>query len=243
VKAVVLRVDSPGGSAFASDEIWRAVKQVQDAGKPVIVSMGGYAASGGYYVSANATAIYAEPSTVTGSIGVYGGKLNGQGLFEKLDIHTEQFNRGRNASMYSIAKPFDDVEYAALDRMIGDTYRQFKEKVQDGRHLAPEQVEEIARGHVWSGKAAKGIGLIDEYGGFFDAVDRARAEAGMNADAPYTLVTFDPWTGGVSELPAEVVRMLAPKVELPQEVQEFWSLAALKDERIFAMMPYHLEIQ
>jgi protease-4 len=244
VKGVVLRVDSPGGSAFASDEIWRAVKEVKDAGKPVVVSMGGYAASGGYYVATGADAVYAEPSTVTGSIGVYGGKINGAGLFDKLDIHTEQFDRGRMASMYSISKPFDDVEFATLDRMIADTYRQFKEKVQDGRHLSPEKVEEIARGHVWSGKAAKGIGLVDEEGGFYDAIDRARAEAGMNPDAAYTLVTYNPFGGGgVGDVPAEVVRAFTPKVELPEEVKSFWSLAALHDERIFAMMPYHLVIK
>lgn len=244
IKAVVLRVDSPGGSAFASDEIWRAVKRVREEGKPVIVSMGGYAASGGYFVSAGADAIYALPSTVTGSIGVYGGKVSAKGLFEKLDIHTEQYDRGRNAGMYSLSRPFDDIEFAALDRMIADTYRQFKEKVQDGRQLSAEEVETIAQGHVWSGTDAKERGLVDEHGGFFDAVERARAQAGMRADAPYSLVTFDPWSGGgVGELPAQLVRAFTPKVELPEEIKSFWSLAALKDERVFAMMPYSLEIE
>jgi protease-4 len=251
VKAVVLRVDSPGGSAFASDEIWRAVKRVQEEGKPVIVSMGGYAASGGYYVAAGADAIYALPTTVTGSIGVYGGKINGGGLFEKLDIHTEQFNRGRNAGMYSISRPFDDIEFAALDRMIADTYRQFKDKVQEGRSLTPEKVEALAQGRVWSGLDAKEQGLVDEHGGFFDAVERARTEAGLRADAPYTLVTYDPWGGGgdlptqlvSAELPKQIVRAFQPKVELPEELKSFWALSALKDERVFAMMPYHLEIK
>ncbi|MDP2317280.1 MAG: signal peptide peptidase SppA [Pseudomonadota bacterium] len=251
IKAVVLRVDSPGGSAFASDEIWRAVKRVQDEGKPVVVSMGGYAASGGYYVAAGADAIYALPTTVTGSIGVYGGKINGGGLFEKLEIHTEQFNRGRNAGMYSISRPFDDIEFAALDRMIADTYRQFKEKVQDGRNLSPEKVEELAQGRVWSGVDAKEKGLVDEHGGFFDAVERARSEAGMKPDAPYTLITFDPWNGGGdlptqlvrADLPERIARAFAPKIEVPQELKSFWALSALRDERIFAMMPYHLEIK
>ncbi len=251
VKAVVLRVDSPGGSAFASDEIWRAVERVKEAGKPVVVSMGGYAASGGYYVAAGADAIYALPTTVTGSIGVYGGKVNGSGLFEKLDIHTEQFNRGRNAGMYSLSRPFDDIEFAALDRMIADTYRQFKDKVRDGRHLSAEKVEEVAQGRVWSGLDAKEQGLVDEHGGFFDAVERARAQAGMKPDAPYTLVTYDPWGGGgdlpsqliSADLPARISRALAPKVELPEEVKSFWTLSALHGERVFAMLPYHLEIK
>lgn len=251
IKAVVLRVDSPGGSAFASDEIWRAVERVKEEGKPVIVSMGGYAASGGYYVAAGADAIYALPTTVTGSIGVYGGKINGGGLFEKLDIHTEQFNRGRNAGMYSISRPFDDIELAALDRMIGDTYRQFKEKVEKGRNLTPDQVEAVAQGHVWSGLDAKERGLVDEQGGFFEAVERARSEAGMKADAPYTLITFDPW-GGDGDLPAQLVRadlpqriarVFAPKIEVPEELTRFWSLAALRDEHVFALMPYELEIK
>lgn len=250
VKAVVLRVDSPGGSAFASDEIWRAVKLLQDDGKPVVVSMGGYAASGGYYVAAGADAIFAEPSTVTGSIGVYGGKFNGQGLFDKLQIGTEQFNRGRNAGMYTLSRPFDETELAALDRMIGDTYRQFKEKVQDGRHLSPERVEEIAQGRVWSGRAAKEQGLVDEHGGLFDAVDRARALAGMLPDKHYTLITFDPWSGQGGDLPAQVVHLeakvraaLAPKVELPEEIQHFWSLAALRNEHVYALLPYAVEIE
>lgn len=251
VKAVVLRVDSPGGSAFASDEIWRAVKQVQEEGKPVVVSMGGYAASGGYYVAAGADAIYALPTTITGSIGVYGGKINGGGLFEKLDIHTEQFNRGRNAGMYSISRPFDDIELAALDRMIADTYRQFKDKVQEGRELSPEKVEAVAQGRVWSGLDAKEQGLVDENGGFFDAVERARTLAGMKPDAPYTLVTYDPWSGGgdqptqlvSADLPRQIIRAFQPRIELPEELKSFWALSALKDERVFALMPYHLEIK
>ena len=250
VKAVVLRVDSPGGSAFASDEIWRAVKLLQDDGKPVVVSMGGYAASGGYYVSAGADAIYALPATVTGSIGVYGGKFNGQGLFDKLQIHSEQFDRGRNAGMYTLSRPFDETELASLDRMIGDTYRQFKEKVQDGRHLSAERVEEIAQGRVWSGRSAKEQGLVDEHGGLFDAVERARTMAGMRPDQDYALITFDPWSGQGGDLPAQVVRAeariraaLAPKVELPAEVAHFWSLAALRDEHIYALLPYSVEIE
>lgn len=247
VKAVVLRVDSPGGSAFASDEIWRAVERVKEAGKPVIVSMGGYAASGGYYVSANADAIYALPSTVTGSIGVYGGKINTEGLFEKLDIHSEIYARGRNAGMFSMSRPMDDVEFAALDRMIADTYRQFKEKVQEGRGLSPEAVEEVARGRVWSGVDAKEKGLVDAYGGFVDAVERARLEAGMAPNAPWSLVTFDPWFD-VDDPAAQVVRArilatFGPKVETPAEIDHMMALWALRDERVYALMPYRLELK
>jgi len=245
VRGVVLRVDSPGGSAFASDEIWHAVERLKEEGKPVIVSMGGYAASGGYYVSAGADTIYALPSTVTGSIGVYSGKFNAEDLFAKLKIQTEYFNRGRNASMYSMAKPFDEVEYAALDRLTGETYAQFKDRVGRGRHLNEAQVEAVARGRVWSGADAKEQGLVDEFGGFFDAVDRARDAAGMKPTAPYVLVAFDPWGGGPGgDLPARLVRSLVkPVATLPKELEPFWDLALLRDEQVWAMMPYHLEIR
>jgi protease-4 len=250
VKAVVLRVDSPGGSAFASDEIWRAVERFKETGKPLVVSMGGYAASGGYYVSAGADAIYAMPSTVTGSIGIYGGKFNGADLLDKIDVTVETYTRGRHAAMYSIARPFDDSEFAALDRMIADGYRQFKSKVEVGRNLTPERVEELAQGHVWSGKAARERGLVDDTGGFYDAVERARRDAGLRADVPYSLVVFDPWVPDGDDLPARVVRAprdlaraLAPKIELPEALTPFWQLAALRDEHVFAMLPWTVTIR
>lgn len=252
VKAVVLRIDSPGGSAFASDEIWRAVERVKKAGKPVVVSMGGLAASGGYYAAAGADAIYALPSTITGSIGVYGGKINLGGLYEKLQITTESTDRGRNAGMYSSSRPFDPVEFAALDRMIEETYRQFKAKVETGRGMQPDEVELVARGRVWSGRDAKDKRLVDEFGGFYDALDRARSEAGMAQGAPYTVVTYDPWTGAGDEVPAQVVQVArqvaravapGPKIEMPAELEPFWKLAAFQDTYVFTLMPYTLELQ
>ncbi len=243
VKAVVLRVDSPGGSAFASDEIWRAVERVKDAGKPVIVSMGGYAASGGYYVSAGADAIYALPSTVTGSIGIYGGKFNAKGLFERLDITTESHLRGRNAGMYSMARPFDDREYAALDRLIAEGYRQFKDKVETGREMAPERVEELAQGHVWSGLAAKGNGLVDEQGGFLEAVERARVEANLPAGGDWSLLVLDPWGSSESGVPARVIRSLQPSIALPEPLREAASLATLRGEHTFALLPWRVDPQ
>jgi protease IV len=249
IKAVLLRVDSPGGSAFASDEIWRAVERVKESGKPVVVSMGGYAASGGYYVAAGADSIWAEPSTITGSIGVYGGKYNAEGLFGKLGITTEITARGRNASMYSMSRPMDDIEYAALDRLIGETYDQFKERVAKGRDMKPEEVEAVARGRVWSGARAKEQRLVDNHGGFFDALDDARVRAGMDPRAPYTLVLMDPWSGPTS-LPGRVAlagrqlrAAVAPKLSVPAEVSRFWQLSALKETRVFALMPYELQIK
>ena len=181
IKAVVLRVDSPGGSSFASDEIWRAVERVKKAGKPVVVSMGSVAASGGYYVAAGADAIVASPSTITGSIGVYAGpKFSLEGLYEKVGIGSELYVRGRNAAMWSISKPMDDHEFAALDRMVDHTYQQFKSRVGMGRSLDKAQVESVARGRVWSGVDAKEQGLVDELGGFYDAVGIACEKANMD---------------------------------------------------------------
>jgi protease-4 len=190
VRAVVMRVDSPGGSAFASDEIWRAVERLKAKGKPVIVSMGGTAASGGYYVAAGATAIYAMPSTVTGSIGVYSGKFNVEGLYDRLGIQVEQYTRGRNAAMYSLSRPMDDSEYAAMDRMVASTYAQFREKVRQGRNMDEDQVESVTQGRVWTGSAAHENGLVDELGTFHDAVTRARLEAGIRPRAEAALISY-----------------------------------------------------
>lgn len=249
IKAVVLRVDSPGGSAFASDEIWRAVERVKLSGKPVVVSMGGYAASGGYYVAAGADAIWAEPSTITGSIGVYGGKFNLAGLYDKLGITAEFTARGRNASMFSMSRPMDEVEYAAFDRLIGETYAQFKERVGAGRGLQPEEVELVARGRVWTGTRAKEKRLVDSFGGFHDALIDARLRAGMAPNAPYNLVILDPWSGALT-LPGQVVQAgravraaLTPKLETPRELDTYWQLAALHDTRVLAMMPYTLHLE
>lgn len=243
VKAVVLRVDSPGGSSFASDEIWRAVTRLEREGKPVVVSMGGYAASGGYYVSAGARAIYALPSTVTGSIGVYGGKVNLAGLYEKLHVNTERYDRGRNASMYSSSVPLDDVQLAAMDRLVESTYRQFKQRVEEGRNLSADQVELVARGRVWSGRAARERGLVDVEGGMFDAIERAREEAGLRRDAPFSLVVYDGDPGLLEGLPSQIIRAATPRIDTPAELRPLFDLAALKGESTFAILPYHLEIQ
>ena len=252
VKAVVMRVDSPGGSSFASDEIWRAVDRLKDKGKPVVVSMGGVAASGGYYVSTDATAIYASPSTITGSIGVYGGKINVDRLLDKVGINTEVYARGRKSAMWSSARPLDEVEFAALDRLVGNTYDQFKDRVAAGRQMDGDKVEEAARGRVWSGKAAKDIGLVDELGGFYDAVARARTEAGLATDARVQLITYGDHPspdGTMSRREVGLTRTLvlprapAPHLELPTGLAALQTWAMMGDDRIWAMMPYTVEVR
>jgi protease-4 len=247
VKAVVLRVDSPGGSAFASDDIWRAVQLLREKGKPVVVSMGGLAASGGYYVSAGADTILAEPGTITGSIGVYGGKLSLAGLYDKVGVGSAIWQRGRNAAMWSSSKPMDPGERAAMERLIDETYAQFKERVGDGRGLTPEQVEELARGRVWSGRRAVENGLVDELGGLFDAVDRARTQAGLRDGARYELVTYEREADGLGELPRRLIRAatgpLRPPVSLPPALQELESLAPLEGEHLFLLLPWAVEVR
>lgn len=243
VKAVVLRVDSPGGSSMASDKIWHAVQQVQEADKPVIVSMGGTAASGGYYVAAGAKAIYAQPTTVTGSIGVYGGKLSTEELYEKIGLNVTTYTRGRRADMWSSARPFDAVEGAAMDRLIGATYEQFKSRVAEGRGMEDAKVEEVARGRVWSGQRAKEQGLVDEMGGLWDAVERARLEAGLSPRARVNLVTYGSKEDAFGDLPTRMIRTFVDPVDLPPGLQHIQAWSALKDEHVFLMMPYQVEVQ
>lgn len=247
VKAVVMRVDSPGGSAFASDEIWRAVQYVKQEGKPVIVSFGGVAASGGYYVASGADVIYAEPSTITGSIGVYGGKFSAGELFEKAGVGTEIFARGRNASMYAMSRPMDDVEYAALDRLIGETYRQFKDRVAEGRGMTPEEVEVVARGRVWSGVDAQQVGLVDELGGLTDAIERARLEAGIPERARVQVVTYKglegAWGEEVTETAQAAKAFFQPEIPLPEPLLTMAPYLSLADEHVLLLMPWHIVVE
>ena len=173
VKAVVLRVNSPGGSAYASEQIWRAVTQLKTK-KPVVVSMGGYAASGGYYISCNANYIYTEPTTLTGSIGIFGMFPDFSGLLkDKLGVKFDEVKTNKHAAFGTIARPFNDEELALLGNYIDRGYNLFRKRVADGRKLKVEQVEEIAQGRVWLGCDALPIKLVDAIGSLDDAVKKA----------------------------------------------------------------------
>ncbi len=250
VKAVILRVDSPGGSALASDEIWHAVKRLRKAGKPVVVSMGGVAASGGYYVSAGANAIYAQNSTITGSIGVVGGKFSLSHMYDKLGINYELYNRGRNAAMWSMSKPFDDAEFAAFDRLLGDIYTQFTSKVALGRDMDIEDVEDLAKGRVWSGQRALDNKLVDEVGGFFDAVKRAKLEARIPENAHVELVTYSSLPGIGDRLMTEGVTLFRSAIlgnkQIKHKVPELELLhqwQAISNERVWTLMPYRVDVR
>jgi protease-4 len=195
VRAVVLRIDSGGGDALASELIWREVQQTRKK-KPVVVSMGDLAASGGYLAAAGADAIVAEPSTLTGSIGVFAMKPDLSGLLEKAGVQREPHQRGEKALVASLAKPWSPAERAALQAQIDDFYARFVGRVADGRRLSREAVEKVAQGRVWTGRQALERGLVDRLGGLSDAVDLARERAGLPKGSRFEIVRVDAPSGG-----------------------------------------------
>ena len=183
-RAVVMRVESPGGSAVASEVIWREVWRLREADKPVIVSMGDVAASGGYYIACPAEVIVALPATLTGSIGVLGGKLVVDSLLERLGVGTGTVQQGAHALMYSARRSFSEDERARFAATVDAIYHDFVGKVAEGRQRPVADIEAVARGRVWTGRDALEAGLVDELGGLRDAVRIARERASLPEDAP-----------------------------------------------------------
>jgi protease-4 len=191
VKAIVLRVDSPGGSAIASDVIWREVMLTKNQ-KPVIASMSDVAASGGYYIAMPAHAIVAEPSTLTGSIGVVITKFVIDGTLKKLGMNMEGVTQGKYAGMYSPVRPFSPEERARMAENMQATYDTFVEKAAQGRNTTPERIDAIGQGRVWTGRQAKQIGLVDELGGLERALALAKQRAKIPQDAEVEIVVYPP---------------------------------------------------
>ena len=176
VKAIVFRVSSPGGGDTASEQILGAVRSAKAMGKPVVVSMGTYGASGGYWISSEASAIIAEPTTLTGSIGVYGGKFALGEALARFGVDVRQVGVGGDfASAYGMGATLDAKQQTAFAKSVDEVYAGFIARVADGRKLSVERVQQIAKGRVWTGEQAKGLGLVDQLGGFYDAVDKAKA--------------------------------------------------------------------
>ena len=199
VRAILFRIDSPGGSAVASETIWREVVFARERGKPVIVSMGDVAGSGGYYVAAPADKIVAEPATLTGSIGVLAGKLVVSDLLKKIGVSTDSAQIGANAAIFSPTADFSERGHARLEAFLDETYTGFTAHVATGRHMTEEEVEAVAKGRVWSGEEAKARGLVDELGGYAVALRLAKQAANISAEAPVTLTVF-PREKGLAEL-------------------------------------------
>jgi protease-4 len=183
IRAIVLRVDSPGGAVVASDQIWRAVRRARER-KPVIASLGSVAASGGYYVASAADEIWADPSTITGSIGIFYGKVDVEQLAGEIGVGIEHLRRGQRAGAESMYRPFTDEERAALADVMRSYYRMFLERVAEGRSMSVAQVDAVARGRVHSGDAAQKLGLVDRLGGLASAIARARQRAELAERAP-----------------------------------------------------------
>lgn len=188
VKAVVLRVDSPGGAVTGSETIWREVCRLRESGKPVVASMGAVAASGGYYVAMAAERIVANPGTITGSIGVITGKLVARGLKGRLGVGSEALRTNANADAWSPSAPFTAEQHAMVEAEADLFYEDFVSRVAQARAMSAEQVDAVARGRVWTGEDALEHGLVDELGGLHTAVRRAKALAGLDADAEVSLV-------------------------------------------------------
>jgi protease IV len=183
-RAIVLRVNSPGGSYVASDTIWREVVRARQAGTPVVVSMGDVAASGGYFIAMAADAIVAQPGTVTGSIGVLAGKPVTTVLLERAGITTDSVTEGAHADMFTTTRPFSKEEWLKINSWLDRIYADFTGKVASGRKMTPEQVHDVARGRVWTGADAAANGLVDQLGGLEAATALARRQAGLPDTAP-----------------------------------------------------------
>ncbi len=200
VAAIVFRVDSPGGSPQAAETIRRVMMDARNKGRPVIMSMGGTAASGGYWIATGADKIVAQPATLTGSIGVFGGKMVLAPLWGKLDFNWVGVQRGANARMWSTNKPFSDAEYARFDSLLNDTYEQFLKRVMDARKMTHDQADAIAQGRVWTGREAKDKGLVDELGGLDKAIEIAKKEAKLDTTKEIPVEVFPEPENGLEQL-------------------------------------------
>lgn len=190
VRAIVLRIDSPGGSYIASDSIRREILRAKEKKIPVVVSMGNVAASGGYFIAMDADRVFAQPGTITGSIGVVFGKFLVRGLFEKLGVTFGRIEAAPRAGMYSSMRPFSEEERQAWERNLDRIYQDFVGKAAEARSLPKDQLEQVARGRIWTGADAKERGLVDELGGLYEAVLAAKQLAGIDVNAPITLRTY-----------------------------------------------------
>ena len=250
VRAVVLRVNSPGGSAASSEVVQREVRLLR-RDKPVVVSMGSYAASGGYWISAYADRIFAEPTTITGSIGVFGMQFDVQRLADSLGVTFDRVKTGRFADAMTVSRPKTPEEMAVLQRMVDWIYGEFLAKVAEGRNLPPDKVAAIAQGRVWSGADALAHGLVDELGGLDAALAYAAGKAGLAAD--YRVVEI-PRERELVEAIQELIEKAVPGVarvsagpleELRRRVErELRALAACNDPQgVYARLPFTLSVR
>jgi len=254
IKAVVLRVDSPGGSGLASDIIWRAVEMANQK-KPVVVSMSDVAASGGYYISASAAKIIAQPSTITGSIGVVAGKPVMRGFYDWLGISNEYVLRGKTAGMFRATEKFSDEERAKFEDWIKTTYyRDFVPKVAKGRSKDPEYIDSVGQGRVWTGQQARDRGLVDDFGGLDKAIEVAKQLAKIPADKgvervilPYPTTFLQQLLSPTDNSNTQVEQQRAIFAALPEDTRRAFRYMELMDRmkngETMLMMPFDLRIK
>ncbi|MBV9210546.1 MAG: signal peptide peptidase SppA, partial [Acidobacteria bacterium] len=255
IKAIVLRVDSPGGSSYASDIIWHAV-EVAKQKKPVVISMSDVAASGGYYIACNANKIIAEPSTITGSIGIFAGKPIMKGFYDWLGITNQYVMRGKLAGMFRETEKFTDEERAKFTQMISSTYYDdFVPKVAKGRGRDPEYINSIGQGRVWMGSQAKENGLVDEFGGLDKAVEVAKGLAHIPAEKgiqrvimPYPRTFLQELFNTGEEMSVRTQKQRAAAfAALPEDARRALRYTAMMDRmkhgEMMAMMPFEVRIK
>ena len=244
VKAIVLRIDSPGGNALTSDLIWREIGLTKKV-KPVVVSMGNYAASGGYYIACNANTIFAENNTITGSIGVFGILPNFTQLATKIGIHTEQVKTNENAAEYSPFVPMDEKFKAVTQEGVEHVYKTFVSHVAEGRKMSFAQVDSIAQGRVWSGSQALKVGLVDKIGGLDDALKEA---AGLAKIKSYKTQNFPEFEKDINDildnLPFAKSKESFIKEELGEETYRIMEqIKRMKSQKgVQAIMPFEISI-
>jgi protease-4 len=250
IRAIVLRVDSPGGDALASDTIWRALHNARQKGKPVIVSMSDVAGSGGYYIAAGASRIVAEPATLTGSIGVVMVRPNIRGFLARLGINTVTISRGKFADVGDITTPLSEEGRQKLIGEMDHIYQNFVDRVATGRKLSAERVNEIGRGRVWTGAQARQNGLVDELGGIDRAIDLVKAKAKIGASEKITLVAYPPrrnlfqmLLGRETDLTSLESRLVDTRIETKvRELMGNLPLRALSQGGILSLRPYSITI-
>ncbi|MEO8677907.1 MAG: signal peptide peptidase SppA [Vicinamibacterales bacterium] len=235
VRAIVLRVDSPGGSSTASDVIWRELSISHDPSRPIIVSMSDLAASGGYYIALGGDAIVAQPGTLTGSIGVYTGKFVVSGTLEKLGANIEATSEGKHAQMYSPDRRFTPEERAKVEESMQAVYDQFVERAAAARHMPPEKIDEIAQGRVWTGQQARANGLVDQLGGLYTAIGLAKQRARIPVDEEVELIVYPP-RRSFYEVLADELQSPAARLQTRQTADVLASLLGPRDRRALAAL-------
>jgi protease-4 len=241
IKAIVLRVDSPGGSGTASDVIWREVMLARRS-KPVVVSMGDVAASGGYYIGMGSDGIVAQPATITGSIGVFGGKFSLHGLYDKIGVTKELLSRGDRAAMFSEYRPWTDDERARIRTLMVSFYKDFVGKVAQGRKKSYEDIDAVAQGRVWTGSDALQHGLVDRLGGMDVAMAMAKEKARIGRDQEVNLVILPERKGFLDLLLERQEEGALEAVPSDARVLLRW-VRLLGDSQILARLPFDLKIR